>query len=271
MTFGYTIKKIDENMAKAVGLDLPISFKQSIEICNYIRGDSVAKAKKKLEDAISGKKPIPFRKYTNEKKNKKGNLLAGRYPIKACTNILKLLKSAESNAVFKGLNSKGLVILHLSVKSAPGAWHYGRQRRRRMKRSHVEVILKEVSFDKASKSSDKSINKPTSKPASESTVQSENKLSDTKKSEKTEENKPLKSNESKMKSEEKSEDKPEAKVLVQEKSEEQALKKVQSNQESEQKKQINKENHQDKISDSDNEKEKKQASENKNSDAKEQK
>jgi large subunit ribosomal protein L22 len=146
MVFKYSINKIEENMSKAVGLDLPISFKQSFEICNYIRKNDVAKAKIKLEDAISQKRPIPFRKFTNGLGHKKGNLLAGRYPIKACTEILKLINSAESNALFKGLNSKGLVICHISVKNAASAWHYGRQKRRRMKRCHIEVILKESSL-----------------------------------------------------------------------------------------------------------------------------
>jgi large subunit ribosomal protein L22 len=143
MAFSYSVKKLEENMAKAAGLDLPISYKQALEICNYIRKNHIVKAKEKLENAISMKRPIPFKKFTNGLGHKKGELLAGRYPIKACTEILKLLKSAEANALFKGLNSKGLVIFHLSVKNAAGAWHYGRQRRRRMKRCHVEIILKE--------------------------------------------------------------------------------------------------------------------------------
>jgi len=137
-------KQLKENMAKASGRDLPISFKQSIEVCNYLRKDPVAKAKQKMEDAISLKKPVPFKKYTDGVGHKKGNILAGRYPVNACKMILKLIKSAESNALFKGLNSKGLIIENITTNQAADAWRYGRQSRRKMKRCHIDVIVKEV-------------------------------------------------------------------------------------------------------------------------------
>ena len=169
MTYNYSIKNLKENMAKALGSDMPISFKQSIEICNYIRGDKIPKAKLKLQQAIDMKKPIPFKKYTEGAGHKPGKLASGKYPLKACGAILKLLNSAEANALYKGLNSKGLVIAHLSVKQAPQSWHYGRRMRRKMKRCHIEIILEEVKVagDKQQpKTEKKDVAKPEVKSAS---------------------------------------------------------------------------------------------------------
>jgi len=144
MSFSYSLQKIDEHTARAMGKDLPISFKQSIEICNYIRNNPIAKAKLRLTNAIEKTKPIPFKRFTNGLGHKKGPVLAGRYPLKACQQILKLISSAESNALFKGLNSKDLVVAHISVKQAPSSWRYGRNSRRQMKKCHIEVVLKET-------------------------------------------------------------------------------------------------------------------------------
>lgn len=144
MSFGYTLQKIDEHTARAMGKDLPISFKQSIEICNYIRNNPIAKAKLRLTNAIEKTKPIPFKRFTNGVGHRKGPILAGRYPLKACQHILKLINSAESNALFKGLNSKDLIVAHISPKQAPSSWRYGRNSRRQMKKCHIEVVLKEA-------------------------------------------------------------------------------------------------------------------------------
>ena len=156
-------------MARALGSDLPISIKHAIEIANYIRGDSVLLAKKKLEDAIQMKKAIPFKRFTNGLGHKKGELSAGRYVVKACTNMLMLLKSVEANALYKGLNSRGLVISHISAKSSSDSWHYGRQFRRKMKRCNVEIVLEEIKQKKdakAEKATDKDTEQKVSKEAS---------------------------------------------------------------------------------------------------------
>ena len=62
MAYNYSIQ-LPENSAKAVGLALPISRKQSVNICKTLRGMNVQKAKKLLEQVIAKKKPISFTKY----------------------------------------------------------------------------------------------------------------------------------------------------------------------------------------------------------------
>ncbi len=131
-----------ETMAKAMGRSLPISTKQAIEICNFIRGKNIQKMKVFLGGVIKKEKVVPFTRFNKGVGHKPGNG-SGRYPIKTSEEILDLLKSAEVNAQFKVLNTANLVIGHISANKASDSWHYGRQRRRKMKRTNMEIILVE--------------------------------------------------------------------------------------------------------------------------------
>lgn len=160
MALGYSVKKEEKNVAKAKGVNLPISLKYSIEICNYIRGDSLARAKTKLESSISQKKAIPFKRFTNGVGHKSGSdIVSGRFAVKACKEILKLLESAESNAVFKNLNISKLKITHIAASQSPKSWHHGRQRRQKVKSCHLEIILEESHSKKSTEDSKKALNK----------------------------------------------------------------------------------------------------------------
>jgi len=117
----YASKNYDkQNMACASSKSLPISTKTSMKIVNLIRNKNLHKAREILN-----------------KKEKK-----------ASKKIVELLKAVESNAQFKGLNTSNLVISHICVNKASRPWHYGRQRRRKMKRTHIEVIVGEGSLEK---------------------------------------------------------------------------------------------------------------------------
>ena len=142
--YNYTIKMAEEeHIAKAAGRALPISTKQSIEICAFIRHIPLEKAKKKLVEVINKKSAIPFKRFNGDVGHRKGKIAAGRYPEKASGYILKLLETVEANAQFKGLNTSNLLIIHICAHKAANQWHYGRQRRRKMKRTNVEVVVKE--------------------------------------------------------------------------------------------------------------------------------
>lgn len=145
------------NCAKAVGVGLPISFKQSLMICNAIRGLSIDRAKRVLEDAIDLKQPIRFTRFTNGLGHKKG-MAAGRYPVKACAHILELVRSAEANAQFKGL-SANLLVKHVAAQQGPGIMRYGR-RAMQAKRTHVEIIVEEVKKEKKPATPAKAESKP---------------------------------------------------------------------------------------------------------------
>lgn len=202
-TYRYSFNKYDaEKMAKAVGADLPISTKQSIEICSFIKGKSLLKAKELLEGAVKMKVPVPFRRFTEGAGHKKGKIASGRYPVKASSEILKLINSLEANAQQKGLDTSSLVISHACANKASRTPRYGRIRGRLTKRSHVELIATES----GSKQEAKPETKKEEKKKKEAKPEAEK---ETKKEEKPVEKKeePKKGQKPETKKEEKKEDK----------------------------------------------------------------
>ena len=150
MKYAFNNKDLKENMAKAYGASLPISTKKSFEIANNIRGRPVQKAKTFLENVIVKKQAVRMNRYNRDTAHKK-EIAAGKYPIKAAKDILMVLKSAESNALNKGMNTKDLIITHISAHLASRPWHYGRQKRSKMKRSHIQIVVEEVKKAKQEK------------------------------------------------------------------------------------------------------------------------
>ncbi|MBR9703763.1 50S ribosomal protein L22 [Candidatus Woesearchaeota archaeon] len=145
--YKYAYNGPEEGTARAVHIDAPISTKVAIEISNYLRGRSTVKAKAILERVLAYKEAIPYKRFTDGVGHKPGLIAAGRYPQKAAEVFLKLITLAETNAHNKGL-AEELMISHLLGHKASAQWHFGRQRRRKMKRTHVEIVLKEMELEK---------------------------------------------------------------------------------------------------------------------------
>jgi large subunit ribosomal protein L22 len=139
----YAYQKSEENTVKAVGRNIGISPKQSIEICKYVRGRTLAQAKMMLRQAIDMKRAVPFTRFSNGLGHKPG-MSAGRYNPKACSEIMKVIESAEANAKNKGYNTADLKLVHIAMQIGPLNRHQGRQRRSIFKNSHIEVVLQEV-------------------------------------------------------------------------------------------------------------------------------
>jgi len=157
-TYGYTTE-ITDNCAKAVGDSLPISRKHSVMICQTIRGLPIGKAKTILERVIAKEQPIAFTRHNKQVPHRKGDMASGRFPIKACTHILHLIKSAEANAQYKGLSTGNLVIKQANAQKGPGVVRFGR-RRVDAKRTHLEIVVEERKKAKETK---------TAKPKAEAT------------------------------------------------------------------------------------------------------
>ncbi len=138
MKLGYN----KEHMAKVLGRSLSISTKHSIEIANQIRKKNLNKAKSFLRDVIAFKRPLPIRIYKRDVPHQT-KVGPGRFPQKASQEILSLLENVEANAQFKGLNTSDLIISKIVVNKAAKQWHYGRKRRRKMKRTNIEIIVEE--------------------------------------------------------------------------------------------------------------------------------
>lgn len=134
--------------AKAIGRNLGISKKDSIEIASFIRGKKLSRVKTILEEVIVKKLIVPYKRFNKDRGHKRGKMAAGRYPVKASTSILGLVKSAEMNALNKGMNSEDLFISTIIANKGSGQMHHGRFRGRSMKRTHLEVVLSEVKKNK---------------------------------------------------------------------------------------------------------------------------
>lgn len=153
-TWGYSIKDLDpEKTAVASGRDLPISLKEAREICKVIKGMKLSKAKELLKAVIEKKQPIPYRRYHGKVAHHRGlerwKWPAGRCPVKAAKEILKVLENAENNAVNKGLDADRLKIIHAAAQKGPVLKKYtprafGRATPWFRKYTHVEIAVVEV-------------------------------------------------------------------------------------------------------------------------------
>lgn len=138
-------------MARAMARDLTISTKTSIEMSKFLRGKTTAKAKAILQRVLEKKQAIPFTRFTNGVGHRAGvGIAAGRFPEKASQEFIKLIKNAEANAQTKGLNTE-LKIVHLLAHKGSNDYHYGRQSRRKYKRTHLEVVVEEMEEKKVEK------------------------------------------------------------------------------------------------------------------------
>jgi len=119
--------------------DLPISTKQSVEVARFIRGKNLKKVKILLEEVLKKKIAVPYKRYNKDTPHRPGKIASGRYPQKTSINFLKLLKSMEANAENKGLNVDSLIISEVVANKAASQWHYGRMRRRMMKKTNIMI------------------------------------------------------------------------------------------------------------------------------------
>ncbi|KAK7070921.1 60S ribosomal protein L17 [Halocaridina rubra] len=137
---------------KARGSNLRVSFKNTCETANTIRKMTLARAVRFLKNVMNKKECVPFRRFNGGvgrcAQAKAWKTSQGRWPKKSAQFLLDLLKNAESNAQYKGLEVDHLAIEHICVQRA-------RQMRRRTYRAHgrinpfmsspchIEVILAE--------------------------------------------------------------------------------------------------------------------------------
>ena len=152
--WGYSVPEefLDpKTTVKASGRELRISHKSAREICNTIKGMMLTEAKSFLRDVIAKRKIVPFKRFKKKAAHHRGleKAYAGKYPVKAAKEILKVLRNAESNAENKGLDTERLKIIHASAYPGMRIKRYmprafGRATPRFETLTHVEVILEET-------------------------------------------------------------------------------------------------------------------------------
>ena len=149
MKIHYTFKP-QGKFANAVGKDLNVSFKHAVAICDKLRGMMLGDAIELLEGVIRLEKVIPFRRFRTgigHRRGLSGAEKIGKYPRKASEYILRVLRNAEANAEYKGLDTENLKIVHIQAlrgvsrrrRKPKGRWKNWRTRF-----THVQVIVKEI-------------------------------------------------------------------------------------------------------------------------------
>ncbi|MEM2726914.1 MAG: 50S ribosomal protein L22 [Archaeoglobaceae archaeon] len=115
---GYSYKPQDETRAvRAMGYEIPMSFKHAMEICRAIRGKKVPQAISFLEGVVELRHPVPLKRHKKKVAHKNiPGWYAGRYPQKTAKQILKVLKNLKANAEYKGLKADDLIIVHAQAK-----------------------------------------------------------------------------------------------------------------------------------------------------------
>jgi large subunit ribosomal protein L22 len=102
---------------RSAGREVNVSPKTAREICQTIKGKKLPDAKKILENVISKKEAIAFRRYKLKSGHRSNlqNFPTGAYPVKAAKAILDVTKNLEGNAEFRGMDTERLVIIHASA------------------------------------------------------------------------------------------------------------------------------------------------------------
>jgi large subunit ribosomal protein L22 len=129
--------------AKAVGRNLPISWKDCTEIGRFIDGDSVEKAEHKLEKVIEKDLPVPYTKFDSDAGHRSGHGDSGGYPVKAAEEVLELVQAARSNGEDQGLNPNAMKISNIITNQGPEIATPSRHRGRTSKSAHVKVFVSE--------------------------------------------------------------------------------------------------------------------------------
>jgi large subunit ribosomal protein L22 len=146
----YKMETDPKKTAKAMGRALKISRKHAVEICRELNGMKLDDAIRYLKDVMALKRPVPFKRHCKDVPHRKGKFgwHAGRFPVKASREILKVLENAKKNAEYKGLNVEKLRIKHISSNKGYTIKRYmprafGRASPKFQETVHIQVILEE--------------------------------------------------------------------------------------------------------------------------------
>merc|ERR1712066_423335 len=134
--------------------------KNTRETAQAIKAMPLHRATKYLKNVIAQKEIIPFRRFMggvgrHAQANQVHGTAQGRWPVKSAEFLLHMLKNAESNAEYKGLDPDHLVVDHIQVNRAAKMRRrtyraHGRINPYMSSPCHIEIVLveKEQAFSK---------------------------------------------------------------------------------------------------------------------------
>ena len=144
-----------ENPAKSCkvrGSNLRVHFKNTHETAQAIKRMPLRRAQRYLKAVIEKKECVPFRRFNGGvgrcAQAKQWGTTQGRWPKKSADFLLQLLRNAEANADFKGLDVDRLVVDHIQVNRAQCSRRrtyraHGRINPYMSSPCHIEIILTE--------------------------------------------------------------------------------------------------------------------------------
>ena len=129
-----TVKKTEASVSAD---NLPLSTKQSVAICKFIKKKKISDAIRDLEEVIALKKPVAMKGEIPHRKGK--GMMSGRFPKNAAQRFIVLLKSLSANANMNELEEPIIVEAIANIGSRP----YGRFGSIRRKRTHIQIKAKD--------------------------------------------------------------------------------------------------------------------------------
>lgn len=131
------IKKKED--AKVNAQSLPLSKKHSMYICNFIKNKPIDLAIEQLGEVIKFKRVIPM--IGEIPHRSEPGVMSGRYPIKACSAFIQILKGLKGNVI---VNQMDLEKTRIVIASASWASRQHMKNGARFKRTNVNLVAKEV-------------------------------------------------------------------------------------------------------------------------------
>ncbi len=116
--FSYSFHNFEKNKHVRASLrETQISHKHAREVALAVRGMYLNKAREFLENVVSLKQPVAYRRYKIQVGHRSGlqGFPAGRFPVKTSKEFLRLLDNLEANAEYKGMDLDRLRLIHLSA------------------------------------------------------------------------------------------------------------------------------------------------------------
>jgi ribosomal protein L22 len=129
-------KKPAKEKAIVNGSGLRISSKSSFAICKVIRGQTPDYSISFLEKVVKKKVAVPMNNM--EIPHRKGNIMAGRYPVDTAKEFITLLKQLKANASVNGIENPIITLAYANFASMP----YKRGGRK-SKRTNVFIEVKD--------------------------------------------------------------------------------------------------------------------------------
>ncbi|MEK6894732.1 MAG: hypothetical protein AABX10_04685 [Nanoarchaeota archaeon] len=136
------VKKVKKDHAIARNEGVHISKRHGIYICSFIKGKTIDRAIKELEEVIILKRAIPFK---GEIPHRKGDMMSGRYPVAASKIFISMLKNLKGAVLYNGMD-----ITKARISSAYTNFSPRPQRRggAKGKRASVTIEAREIGVKK---------------------------------------------------------------------------------------------------------------------------